>query len=143
MARNTVPPDGKHALCVKAEELCLNRIREIMRQADPSDPALRHLLADIERLNRVQLDEVAHLGLAEPEADADLTSYFPSVRERLGEAPLNRDSAMYFIETLKEEASHFFQRMARSAMDDGARTVYSHIALRELCQVARLRSVIL
>ena len=142
---DTLAPDGQLTLCLRAEEVCLRRIREIERQSDPRDTALHRLLREIESVGRAQLDRVAEIS---PPADAQdveipVEPYFPSTRERLGEAPLNRDSAMYYLESLKVEASRFFQKMAQAAMDDRARAIFTHIALGELGQVARLRTVLL
>ena len=50
---------------------------------------------------------------------------------------------MYYVESLKEEASRFFQKMAQSAMDDHARAIFTRIALGEIGQIARLRTVLL
>ena len=139
---DTLAPDGQLTLCLRAEEVCLNRIREIERQSDPRDPALHRLLREIEAWERAQLDQVANMGRpAGIQVQAE--PYFPSTRERVGEAPLNRDSAMYYVESLKEEASRFFQKMAQSSLDDRARAVFTRIALGEIGQVARLRTVLL
>jgi hypothetical protein len=139
---DALAPDGQLTLCLRAEEVCLNRIREIERQSDPRDPALHRLLREIESWGRAQLDQVAGMG-SPAGIQVRAEPYFPSVRERLGEAPLTRDSAMYYVENLKEEASRFFQKMAQAAMDDRARALFTRIALGELGQVARLRSVLL
>ena len=136
-------PDRKLTLCLKAEEVCLRRIRDIKRMADPGDPALHHLLREIESGELAQLSQVAKLGKPTGLHDVEVESYFPSTRERLGEAPLSRDSAMYYVERLKEEASHFFQKMAQVAADDRARAILTQIALGELGQVAQLRTVLL
>ena len=145
MDLDTLAPDGQLTLCLRAEEVCLRRIREIERQSDPHDAALHRLLREIESVVHAQLDRVAEIGPSakaqEPEIPVE--PYFPSTRERLGEAPLNRDSAIYYVESLKVEASRFFQKMAQAAMDDRARAIFTHIALGELGQVARLRTVLL
>lgn len=138
----TLAPDGQLTLCLRAEEVCLNRIREIERQSDPRDPALHRLLREIESWEREQLEQVAGMG-SPAGIQVRAEPYFPSASERLGEAPLNRDSAMYYVESLKEEASRFFQRMARAAMDDRARAIFTRIALGGIGQVARLRTVLL
>ena len=139
---DALAPDTQLTLCLKAEEVCLKRIREIERQSDPGDQALHSLLREIEAWERDQLDQVA--GMGSPAAiQVRAEPYFPSARERLGEAPLSRDSAMYYLESLKEEASRFFQKMAQSAMDDHARALFTRIAQGGIGQVARLRTVIL
>ena len=145
MSIDDLAPDCQLTLCLKAGEFCLRRIREIERKSDPSDTALHRLLRDIESWERAQIDQVAEIGgPAGPyDAEARVDPYFPSARERLGEAPLTRDSAMYYVENLKEEASRFFQKMAMAAMDERSRAVFTHIALGGLGQVARLRTVLL
>ena len=142
---DTLAPDGQLTLCLRAEEVCLRRIREIERQSDPRDAALHRLLREIESVGRAQLDQVAEIAYPAGPQDVEIPvePYFPSTRERLGEAPLNRDSAMYYLESLMVEASRFFQKMALAAMDDRARAIFTHIALGELGQVARLRTVLL
>ncbi|HEX7901855.1 MAG TPA: hypothetical protein VF950_29120 [Planctomycetota bacterium] len=145
MPLDDLAPDRQLTLCLKAGEFCLRRILEIERKSDPADTALHRLLREIESWERAQLDQVAEIGrpagLQDPETAVD--PYFPSARERLGEAPLNRDSAMYYVENLKEEASRFFQEMARAAMDERSRAIFTHIALGGLGQIARLRTVLL
>jgi hypothetical protein len=140
---DTLAPGGQRTLCLNAEEVCLRRLREIDRQADPGDLPLHRLLRDVESAMLAQLHALAHLGEAESPATADPAPYFPSVRERLGEGPLSRDGALYHLENLKEETARFFQRMALAAMDDEARAIYTHIALDEFGHVARLRTVLL
>jgi rubrerythrin len=145
MSLATLFPVERQTLGAKAEERCLNRVREILRRADPADAALRRLLQGVERQNRIQLESIREIGAEGEQEDVvvDLDAHFPSLRERLGEGPLNRDCALFFIERLKEEAWRFFERMALRAMDEDARAVYTHIALDDLGQVARLRAVIL
>lgn len=142
MNLDVLAPPERQNLCAKAEETCLRRVREILRQADPSDTPLRRLLEDIERQHQIQLESVRVVGEFE-EGDDDPRPHFPSLREHLGEGPLNRDYALFYIESLKEEAWHFYEKMARRAIDDDARAVCTHIALYELGEVARLRTVIL
>jgi hypothetical protein len=145
MELEMLAPVGQRTLCRKAGELCLARIRAIRRRTDPGDPSLRRLLEEVERRDRLQLDEI--LGV-DPDAEtddggADPAAYFPSAHERFGEAPLDRESALYLVERLLEEAWRFFQNMARTSDREDARAVYTRIALRELGEVARLRTVIL
>jgi hypothetical protein len=136
-------PAERQTPCAKVAERCLRRIREILRQADPADPALRRLLEDVERQHGFQLESVRSVEGCEDGNDDDPRQHFPSLQEHLGEGPLNRDCAMFYVESLKEEAWRFFQNMARRAMDDDARAVYTRIALHELGEVARLRTMIL
>jgi hypothetical protein len=143
MDLEALAPDGQLTLCLQAEEVCLRRIREIQRKADPGDPALHHLLREIESGECAQLSQVANIGKPAGLHNVEVEPYFPSTRERLGEAPISRDSAMYYVERLKEEASRFFQKMAQAAMDDRARAIFTRIALGELGQVAQLRTVLL
>lgn len=143
MNLETLAPANPQSLWTQAEELCLSRIHEILQQADPSDVPLRRLLEDIERQNRKQLDEVRHVDASIEAVDIDVDACFPSLRESLGEAPLNRDSALYYVESLKDEAWRFFSRMARNAPDEDAREIFTHVSLSDLGQVAWLRSVIL
>ena len=145
MNLDTLAPEGQRTLCRKAEELCLARIRAILRQTDPNDPALRRLLEDIEQRDGLHLDEILRM---EPDAgdlddEADPSIHFPSARVRLGEAPLDRETAMYHLESLMEDAWRFFKDRARGSDREEARAVYSRIALDQLGLVAHLRTVLL
>lgn len=142
MNLETLTPANLRSSWAQAEELCLSRIHEILRQADPSDVPLRRLLGDIERQNRVQMDEVRHVD-ANIEAPDDVDACFPSLRDSLGEAPLNRDSAPHYVDSLKKDACRFFSKMARNAPDEDTRAIFIQVSLSELDQVARLRMVIL
>lgn len=133
--------DGPLTLCRRVEELCLDRILEIERRSDPSDSALRVLLREIESGDRAQLETVPPVHAASSLGLPELS--FPSSRESLGEAPLTRENAIYHVESLKAEASRFFQRMAGAVEDPTARQLFTRLALAGLGQVIRLRTVIL
>jgi hypothetical protein len=124
----------------QAEELCLDRIREILLQVDPADAPLRRLLEDVESRGQLQMEALRPL---EGRAELDVETYFPSLGDSLGEGRLSRDSALYYVERLKEEAWRFFRDLARLATDAGAREAFTRAALDEIGQVARLREVIL
>lgn len=143
MSLATLAPEGQRTLCMEAGALCLARIRAILRQADPADGALCRLLKDVERRSGLQLDELREARVEADMADLHVNACFPSLRERLGEAPLTRDSALYYVERLKDEVWRFFSRLARSAADEESRALLTRASLSELSQVAQLRTVIL
>lgn len=129
--------------CREAEEACLGRLGQILRQADPGDASLRRLLEDVERHDRSRMEELRRVESSGSAEELAVEAYFPSLRESLGEAPLNRDSAMYLVENLKVETWRFFRDLARLATREDAREAFTRAALDERGQVAWLRSVIL
>lgn len=131
------------AVCETAEDACLGRLREILLRLESGDHPLRRLIEDVERHDREAMEHLRMLEGGGPAETLDVEAYFPSLRVSLGEAALNRDSAMYYVETLKEEAWRFFRDLARVATDDVARAAYARLAMENLGDVARLRSVIL
>lgn len=135
------------SLSLEAERVCLRRLAEIQRRADPKDEPLHSLLRRVEADEREHLQEVAQVaadldgsGIADPEL---VVVEFPSTRERLGESPLDRDAALYYVESLKEEAYRFFRRLSDAVADDDVRAMLRRIALGEIGEVVRLREVLL
>lgn len=129
--------------CEAAEEACLCRLRDILHQVDPRDASLCRLLEDVERHDRDRLEGLRGMERAVAAEEVDVEAYFPSLRVSLGEGRLTRDSAMYYVENLKEEAWRFFRDLARLATDEEARAAFAHVTMDELGEVARLRTVIL
>ncbi len=134
-------------LSLEAERVCLRRLAEIERRADPKDGPLHSLLRQVEANEREHLQEVAQYaadldgqGLVDPELVA---TEFPSIRERLGESPLDREAALYYVESIKEEAFRFFRRLSDAVTDADVRALLRRIALGEIGEVARLREVVL
>lgn len=131
-------------LGLQAEDLCLRRMEDIQKLADPADVPLRRLIRDLEDEESAERERVTlHEAPADLDAPGDLETEFPSVRERLGEGPLSRDNAMYYLEALKQDAFRFFQKLARSTQDEAARAYFTRLALEAMGQVARLREMIL
>lgn len=133
-------------LSLEAERVCLQRLAEIERRADPKDGPLHSLLRQVEASQQEYLQEVTQVAAEFDQAVVDpdlLAAEFPSVRERLGESPLGRDAALFYVESLKEEAFHFFRRLSDVVPDEELRAMFRRIALGEIGDVARLREVVL
>jgi len=137
-------PDSPWTLGLRAEDLCLRRMEAIEKRADPADGPLRRLIHDLEDEESAERKQVSsHESPADLCAPASLESEFPSLRDRLGEGPLSRDNALYYLEALKQDAFRFFQKLARTTSDEAARAYFTRLALDAMGQVVRLREMIL
>jgi rubrerythrin len=139
---------GRHAM-----ELCARRFEALAGAADSTDLPLRDLLRKMaldaecqaaaveEREN--QLTEESRLPSKPEEAQRLIRSYLTSLSKSLGEEPLQRDAALFFAESLEEEAFRLFRVLAGHARESHSTKVFSDVADRERVNFQYLRDVVL
>jgi hypothetical protein len=125
-------------LCRQAEEGCTKRLEAILSRADPGDRALGRYLAEIVEAERDCLRRVERFDLEAPQPvpwnpdekrTQDLVRrFFPSISQKLGEGPLLRDAALYFVECLEEENARFLLELSTRAPDEPSRTFFAELA---------------
>jgi hypothetical protein len=144
---------GLLALSRQAEELCLHRLERIREWSDPEDGPLHELLEDLvaEERNHLGAIEEYEIRAAEEgippvdpaQAERLLRSRLPSLGRRFGEGFLDRDLALFFAESLEEEASRFYRALKEHARDGESRSFFLNMAERDRCSLDHLRSVVL
>jgi len=140
-------------LCRRTEELCLHRIEQIGKGSDPTDAALHDLLRELaaEQVNHARSVEEyevrtprAGTGSLDPAlADRLILRRLPSMTRKFGEALLDRDLALFFAESLEEEASRFYHALSLHAPDWESRNFFINMAERDRCSLDHLRQVVL
>ena len=137
-------------LALRGACVVVDRLDAIHRNANPADLALRELLAKLKTQQRdhVQVleqfrDRLRPGTLDERPLPRTLEGDFPSLDKKLGEGPLDRDFALYFVELLEEEASRFYRRLADEAPAEEVRLFLQQMALSEWGDLEHLRSVLL
>jgi rubrerythrin len=137
-------------LALRGARGVVDRLDAIHQTANPADFALRVLLAKLETQQRDHVqaleqfrDRLRPGTLDERPLPRTLDLDFPSLAKRLGEGPLDRDFALYFVELLEEEASRFYRRLADEAPAEEVRLFLQQMALSEWGALERLRSVLL
>lgn len=141
------------ALGRRAVELCGRRFEEIARAADPVDRPLQDLLrkmtletslqADTVEKQENQMPDDSRLPSRPEEALQLIRSYLTSLTKSLGEGPLHRDVALFFVESLEEEAARLFRVLAGHARESRTSEVFSELAERERSNFHYLREVVL
>ncbi len=141
------------ALGRRAVELCVDRFGEIAEGADPADQPLQELLgrmsleADIRATSLEDLEnrlpEESRLPSRSEDALRLIRSYLTSLSKGFGEGPLNRDAALFFAESLEEEASRLYGVLATHARESGIRRCFQEMSERERTNLHYLREVVL
>jgi hypothetical protein len=72
-----------------------------------------------------------------------LRTSIPSLNKRFGEGTLHRDIALFYAESLEEEASRFYRMLAEHAREAEARSLFSDLSNRERGKLRFLREVVL
>lgn len=139
---------GRHAL-----ELCGRRFHQLARFSDPSDEPLRRLLGRMALDAELQaalveqqehlLPEESRLASKAEEALGLIRGYLTSLSKPLGEGSVHRDIALFFAESLEEEASRLFRALAGQAREARLTEVFSDVADRERGNFHYLREVVL
>lgn len=137
----------------QAAEECERRLRRIAGASDPLDAALQELLRsmadEIHGQGRTLAEEhgLAPSGsqrcMAPDEVREFLRSAFPSLGKSLGEGTLHRDIALFYAESLEEEASRFHRMLAEHARESGSRSLFADLSDRERGTLHFLRGVVL
>jgi len=136
-----------------AGDACFIRLSQIARAADPSDQALQDLLMKMaseapSRAKTSPLDTDRRLP-----ASGRLLSFnqireavllaLPSLSKSFGEGTLHRDIALFYAESLEEEASRFYRMLAGAARESRDRSVFFDLSERERGRLRFLREVVL
>jgi hypothetical protein len=141
------------ALAREAGSGCTRRLEAILGSIDPGDAALR------DYLNQVLVEEKACLHEIEcferetlpfiPWAPGEkrtrdlVARFFPSFSKKMGEGPLNREGALYFVECLEEENAVFLRDLAKRAPDDRSRQFFVTLASRRESRKKECREILL
>jgi hypothetical protein len=139
-------------ICAHAHRICVDRFGDIGRNSDREDRSLQQLLEDMaEKAKRQsQVVEEYERGLSDPAPDMKVDEMkrlirksFTSLSQSFGEGVLHRDIALFFAESLEEEASRFYRRIAELAPDWDARDFFLEMSERERLELRHLRDVVL
>ena len=151
----TLTPDERFAglcmnLAMEAAKQLVGRLQKLLRQSDPGDAALQNLLDGLTREHQADLGlldgcrSLDGIPSAEPSGvTTALSKAFPSFPGRFGEGWLDRDVALYFAESLEEEASRFYRTLAECMSDTNARLTLDEQSWRAGGRLAKLRTVLL
>lgn len=140
-------------LCRLASEACSRRLDQIAEASDPSDHALQDLLRKMALEARAQTLDSWHR-LEEPMPGGEgrlcreglrefLRGYFLSLSWGMGEGTMGRDVALFFAESLKEEASRFYRVLAERSGEGQIQRHCSNWSERERGRLRFLREVVL
>jgi len=137
----------------QAGEECGRRFRQIAGASDASDTALQELLGDMEKEARLQVQAIPEaegrlpFGAARRMASDGVREFIrasiPSLTKGFGEGTLHRDIALFYAESLEEEASRFYRRLAEHARESDTRTLFTDLSDRERGKLRFLREVVL
>jgi rubrerythrin len=133
----------------EAAEECGSRFREIAEASDPCDTALRELLGSMatEVLAQVQSEHGDPFGASCRRTAEGVREFIraslPTLTKRFGEGVLHRDIALFYAESLEEEASRFYRMLAAHARESRARKVFEELSDRERVKLRFLREVVL
>ncbi len=141
------------SLCRQAEKMCLRRFDKIRERSDPDDEPLHELLGDLaaeERNHLAAIEEYearapgeAAAGLDPDGAECLLRGRLPSLSRGFGEGLLDRDLALFFAESLEEEAARFYRAVMEHAGDGESRSFFLNMSERDRCSLDHLRRVVL
>jgi hypothetical protein len=134
----------------QAGEECGRRFRLIAQAADPSDLALQSLLSAMAAETELQVlreEESLPFGSGQRRTPNGIREFIrtsiPSLTKRFGEGTLHRDNALFYAESLEEEASRFYRMLAEHAREAEARSLFTDLSDRELGKLRYLREVVL
>jgi len=132
-----------------AAEECERRFRGIAAASDPADAALQELLRDMAEEARLQGEEDRRLPFGSgrrmsPDGVREfLRASLPSLAKSFGEGTLHRDIAMFYAESLEEEATRFYRMLAEHSHEAGTRSRFVDLSDRERGKLRFLREVVL
>jgi len=134
----------------EAGEECGQRFRRIAQAADPTDLALQSLLGAMATETELQVlreEESRPFGAGHRMTPNGMREFIrtsiPSLTKRFGEGTLHRDNALFYAESLEEEASRFYRMLAEHAREADARSLFSDLSDRERGKLRYLREVVL
>ncbi|MBI3854408.1 MAG: hypothetical protein HY293_01820 [Planctomycetes bacterium] len=140
-------------ICRVAGEECVRRLRQIAQASDPSDEALQGLLLKMASEARLQAEALHEdedrwkAGPPHPENGDEIRQFirnsFTSLSKGFGEGRLHRDIALFYAESLEEEAARFYRVVAEHAREAEARSVFAGMSDRERGKLRFLREVVL
>jgi hypothetical protein len=140
------------ALGRRALELCARRLEGIAEASEPDDLPLRQLLrrmaldqeiqaASVENLENGEIEETRLATKAE-DAYGLLADHLTSLSKKFGEAPLNRDIALFYAESVEEEASRLFRLLATQARESSSSRLFAELSDHERDNLHQLREVV-
>ncbi|HLY74659.1 MAG TPA: hypothetical protein VKU80_11130 [Planctomycetota bacterium] len=139
---------GRHAL-----ELCSRRFQALAAATDSSDRPLRDLLhkmaldAEVQAATvedrENQIPDESRLPSKLGEVQRLIRMHLTSISKSLGEGLLHRDAAMFFAESLEEEAFRLFRVLAGHARESYSANIFYRLADREKVNFEYLREVVL
>lgn len=137
----------------QAGEACEQRLGQIAAASDPDDRALQDLLTRMAEEIHLQARAIGHSpvrfvfqsgsGFSPEEVRRLIESSFTSLTKGFGEGRLHRDNALFFAESLEEEATRFYRMLAAHAREARTRTFFSDLSEREHERLRFLREVVL
>lgn len=140
-------------LAREAGEECYARFSQIAQASDPNDRALQELLVKMAREAYSQAQAFDKFEFrVDPHAEGFLTfdgmrklirKALPSLSKSFGEGSLHRDIALFYAESLEEEASRFYRTLAGHAREWQTRELFSDLSERERGKLRYLREVVL
>jgi nucleotide-binding universal stress UspA family protein len=135
-----------------AEE-CEFRLRRIAAASDPADHALQHLLRAMAKETWLQIQSHWEDPARRPFGSSTrlsseglrefIRAALPSLTRRFGEGTLHRDNALFYAESLEEEAARFYRRLAEHAREAELRSLFTELSDRERGKMRFLRDVVL
>lgn len=140
-------------LCGRAHQKCVARFERIGKNADPADRSLRELLGEMARRAEDQSESVKEYegrlpypgdpGMNPDEAESLIRGFFTSLSKGFGEGVMHRDIALFYAESMEEEAARFYRTLADRAPDWEARSFFQEMSEREASKLRHLREVVL
>jgi hypothetical protein len=137
----------------QAGEECGIRFRKIAEASDPTDSALQELLREMANEARLQVQVLPEdedrrpFGAARRMAPDGVREFvrasLPSLTKGFGEGTLHRDIALFYAESLEEEASRFYRVLAEHAREAKTRSLFTDLSDRERGKLRFLREVVL
>jgi hypothetical protein len=135
-----------------AEE-CEFRLRRIAAASDPADQALQELLRSMAKETWVQIQSHWEGDARRPFGSSSrlssdgirefICASLPSLTRRFGEGTLHRDNALFYAESLEEEAARFYRLLAEHAREAELRSLFTDLSDRERHKMRFLRDVVL
>ncbi len=137
----------------QAVSSCARRLEDLAKASDPADQPLQDLLRKMAEEQGDHAELLEHFENIYAE-DAPLPSrsesarqlilgYLTSLTKRMGEGPLLRDAALFYAESLEEEAARLFRTLAGHARESRVVSMFSELANWERDNVTYLREVVL
>ena len=141
------------AITRQAGKECELRLRQIAHASDPFDAALQDLLGAMANEAQQQIQALPEAEARRPfgssrRMTADgvrefIRTSIPSLTKGFGEGSLHRDIALFYAESLEEEASRFYRMLAEHSRETNSRGLFSDLSERERGKLRFLREVVL